>query len=55
MGIKTDEIIDMLNDCNNRESKLSDWEKDFIQTVYEQDFITDKKKEKLDLIWERIT
>lgn len=53
------EIQLMLDDCINRESKLSDWEWVFIQSVQEQfistGFITDKQEEKLEKIWDKVT
>lgn len=52
---KTDEILDMIEDCIKRESKLSEWEQGFIQSISEQDFITDKQLEKLESIWDRVT
>lgn len=54
-----DDIASMIEDCMNRESKLSEWEITFIQSLDEQftkkGSITDKQWEKLDKIWERIT
>lgn len=56
MGIrKTDEIENMIDDCFRRESKLSEWEQGFMQSLDEQEFVTEKQIEKLDAIWERIT
>jgi hypothetical protein len=55
MALKTEEILDMIDDCIKRSNKLSEWEQDFIQGIDEQDTISDKQKEKLDAIWERIT
>ena len=54
-----DEILQMIEDCENRESKLSDWERSFIDSVKKQ--VSDgkgyspKQEEKLTAIWERVT
>ena len=42
-----DEYQQMIKDCENRESKLSEWEENFIDSLY--DWIADDK------IWERVT
>lgn len=55
----TDEYTTMLEDCEKRESNLSDWEAGFIDSLSKQ--IADgkmpspKQIEKLDAIWERVT
>ena len=54
-----DEYVQMIEDCEKRESKLSDWEAGFIDSLGKQ--IGDgrtptlKQLEKLDAIWERVT
>ena len=54
-----DEYQQMIKDCENRESKLSEWEENFIDSLY--DWIADdkiptsKQVEKLENIWERVT
>lgn len=51
-----EEIHDMIKDCLNRESKLTEWEKDFMFNIYEQDRdLTEKQIEKLEMIWDRVT
>lgn len=50
-----DEIRDMIVDCMNRESKLTEWEVDFIDSLMDRDYYTDKQIEKLEKIWNRIT
>lgn len=55
--IDLDEAIQMLSDCEARESKLTDWERGFIQSIAEriEHGITQKQYETLEKIWERIT
>lgn len=54
-----EEIVDMIRDCMERESRLSDWEREFVQSLDEQlgrgKTVTEKQDEKLTSIWERIT
>jgi hypothetical protein len=49
----------MLEDCEKRESKLSEWETGFIDSLSVQigrgRVPTPKQIEKLDAIWERVT
>jgi hypothetical protein len=49
----------MIDDCINRESKLSDWERGFIDSIRSQvdkgNTLTPKQAETLDAIWERVT
>lgn len=48
----------MLDDCIKRESKLSEWEQGFIQSLSEIDHLdqlSDKQRERLELIWGKIT
>ena len=55
----TEEHEQMIADCEKRESKLSDWEAGFIDSLGKQmgegRGLTDKQIEKLDAIWERVT
>lgn len=55
----TDEHLTMINDCEDRESKLTDWERDFISSLPEAidkyGSLTEKQADKLETIWERIT
>lgn len=54
-----DEHAQMIEDCENRESKLSDWERSFIDSISKQmadgRTLTEKQAERLDAIWERVT
>ena len=53
-----DEHQQMLQDCIERESKLTDWERSFIDSVSEQitrRSLSPKQAEILDSIWERVT
>lgn len=50
------EIHTMIDDCMKRESKMTDWERGFISSLYEQfDNFTPKQIERLNIIWEKIT
>lgn len=53
------EHAQMIEDCEKRESNLSDWERSFIDSISMQmsrgGSLTDKQAETLDRIWERIT
>lgn len=54
-----DEHLTMVQDCEDRESKLSDWERGFIDSIrahLEKDRpLSAKQAETLDAIWERVT
>ena len=58
-AMNTDEHATMIEDCENRESKLSDWERQFISSIADQldsgNTLSVKQQECLDAIWERIT
>lgn len=54
-----DEYLQMIEDCQKRESRLTDWERDFIQSMSEwadkgRSF-TPKQQELIDGIWETAT
>ena len=53
------EQAQLIEDCENREEKLSDWERGFIDSIGRQlasgVLLTDKQVEKLETIWERVT
>lgn len=55
----TDEHKTMIEDCEKRESKLTDWERGFIDSLDNQlvndRALSPKQIEKLDAIWERVT
>lgn len=54
-----DEHQQMVTDCENRESKLTDWERSFIDSISRQladgHRLSEKQAERLDAIWERVT
>ncbi len=54
-----DEHPAMIEDCEKRESKLTDWERSFIDSLSAQvargRALTDKQAAALDRIWERVT
>ena len=58
-GQWSEEYGQMLADCEKRESKLSDWERTFVDSLGQQighgRTPTAKQIETLDTIWERVT
>ena len=54
-----DDCDQMIEDCENRESRLSPWEATFIDSIQKQKGdgkrLTDKQIETLNEIWERVT
>jgi len=55
----TEEHFAMVEDCENRESKLSDWERGFVDSLRSQlekdRKLTEKQEITLDAIWDRVT
>lgn len=55
----TDDIAQMIEDCEARDSKLSEWEQQFIDSIGRQlaktGSLSPKQQERLEAIWERIT
>lgn len=53
------EIVQMIQDCEARESQLSDWERGFIDSLGTQlakgGRPSQAQQDKLDAIWERVT
>lgn len=49
----------MIDDCEKRESKLSDWERSFVASVLAQlekgKSLSERQASTLDKIWERVT
>ena len=54
-----DEHLQFIEDCENREDRLSDWERGFIDSVKRQleggGALSEKQTDKLNEIWERVT
>lgn len=54
-----EEIVQMIKDCMERESKLTDWERGFVDSIDKQlakgHSLSRKQDERLTEIWERIT
>lgn len=54
-----DEISQMIADCEARESRLSEWERGFIDSISKQvdqgRSLTEKQDETLNKIWDRVT
>ena len=55
----TDEYYTMIEDCEKRESRMTEWEQSFIASVSEQlttrGSLSPKQIELIDRIWERVT
>ena len=53
------EIIQMIDDCAEREGKLSDWERGFISSVGDKAdkgiMLSTREREILNNTWERVT
>lgn len=54
-----DDIAQMIEDCEARDSKLSEWEQQFIDSIgrqlAEHGGLSQKQQERLTAIWERVT
>jgi len=54
-----DEQVQMVDDCEKRDSKLTDWERGFLDSIFLQladgRRLTEKQAERLDEIWQRVT
>lgn len=54
-----DDHLQLIEDCENRESRLSDWDRSFLDSIKRQleggGTLTEKQSDKLDEIWERVT
>ena len=54
-----DDIAQMIEDCEARDSKLSEWEQQFIDSIGRQlaktGSLSPKQRERLEQIWERVT
>ena len=55
----SDDISQLIEDCEARQEKLSEWEQQFIDSISKQlergHSLTDKQRERLELIWEKVT
>lgn len=51
----TEEQKQMIQDCLNRETKMNDWELNFINDIMFNDELSPKQAEKLEAIWEKVT
>ncbi len=51
----TDEQSQMIQDCMNRDTKLNDWEINFISDLEYCEVLTDAQSAKLEKIWDRVT
>jgi hypothetical protein len=54
-----DDTMQLVNDCMARESKLTNWERDFIDSLEKQlsagRGVTEKQYDRLSAIWEKVT
>lgn len=55
----TSEYLILINDCEQRESRMTDWERTFIDSMKQQlergRHPSQKQIESLDRVWERVT
>ena len=58
-GEWANEYLQMVDDCESRESRLTDWERTFVDSIKRQlgdgKTLSLKQIETLDEIWERVT
>ena len=51
--------LQMIEDCEARESRLSDWDRTFLDSIKNRleagNYLSGLQDEKLDQIWERVT
>lgn len=59
MSSWADEYLTMVEDCEKRESRLTEWEVEFVDSIRSQlendRPLTEKQTETLDRIWDRVT
>lgn len=59
MATWVDEYMKLVNDCEQRESRLTEWESGFVESVRNRlnnkQPLSAKQTETLDRIWERVT
>jgi hypothetical protein len=55
----TSEYLQLITDCENREERLSDWERGFVDSIKSQlakgKTLSTKQIDRLDEIWEKAT
>jgi len=49
------EIIIMIRDCMYRESKMTVWEQNFINSIIDNDELSDRQISILNKIWDKVT
>jgi len=53
------EYLTMIEDCEKRESRMTEWEQSFIDSVSKQisskEYLSPKQVEIIDRIWEKVT
>jgi hypothetical protein len=59
MRDSTTEYLQLVEDCTARDSRLTDWDRTFLDSIFNQlaarGSLSPKQSEKLDEIWERVT
>jgi len=45
----------MVEDCEVREERMTEWEQQFIDSISKRDSITPKQQDVLNEIWEKVT
>ena len=56
---ESEELLQQIDDCEARESRLTDWERNFIDSIRSQveagRYLSEKQIETLDSVWEKAT
>jgi hypothetical protein len=59
VSASNDELLQLVTDCEEREGRLSDWERGFVSnirsTLEAGRSLTEKQTERLDEVWEKAT
>lgn len=55
----TSEYLQLVEDCEKRESRMTEWECDFVSSIRDRleagKALTERQTETLDKIWEKVT
>lgn len=51
----SEDVQAMIEDCEKRSGKLTEWELQFIADISERESLTEKQIKKLEKIWDRVT
>lgn len=55
----SDDALQLIEDCEDRESRMSEWERDFVDSVKSQlgrgRSLSQKQTDVLETVWEKVT